>query len=119
MNITKGQTVYVKLQGNAVRYIKSDSADDYTKEGIVVAIGSKYITVEFGGYHTIKFDKKGNQVTQYCKDYQLYETKQEIIDEFEINKLSRFIKNKFDYYGTHPFTLEQLRKIKAIIELEE
>lgn len=112
--LTKGQTAYVKIMGNASRYIKSDNPEDYIEEVIVTSVGSKFITVE-RGYNTIKFDMEGNQVTQYCRDYRLYVSKQDIIDEIELDKLSSKIRRKFEGYGRCDFTLDQLRRIDAII----
>ena len=115
MKYTKGQKVFIKTTGNAARYRGSEIIP-----GEVITVGRKYVTVRFG-YSSIKFnsEEEYKQESKYSAEYILYETEQEILDENEVDNLSARLRKAFSYYGKAPYTLEQLRAIAKIIELEE
>lgn len=111
----KGQTVYLKTQGNLVRY----SWGRYEKiiETTIRSVGTKYITVE---YCDIKFNKDDlREKTDYCSDYALYESRQDILDENEYKQLRNKINVAFDMWAGKTFSLDQLREVSNILGLEE
>lgn len=105
-----GQTVYLKPFGNNVRYNKE------IKEDVITKVKRKYFQVG-EGYRPLKFiiEDMKQETGGYLAEWKIYFSKQEILDEEEFEKLSREIKNKFDGYGKVDLTLDQLRRIKAII----
>lgn len=120
-----GQTVWVNLTGNEAR---GKHGDELIEEWEVVTVGKKYIharkkgrsfpTVfekrEFG--YSVKFVQK----TEGCVNYILYASKTELEEELEHSRLFDEISQTFRGYGVkHNFSLEQLRKIKAIISESE
>lgn len=120
----KGQTVWIELTGNASRG-KDKRIDDLIEEWEVISVGKKFVTAkkkESYGYE-IKFKETDAnyggliQNTEYCVDYVLYPSKEEILNKFEIENLIGWIKSEFSAYGrTSKYTLEQLRKVKEILE---
>ncbi len=114
MKLEVGQTVYVQPIGNKRRYT-SDIA-----EAKVSKIGKKYFELE--GYYRERFylDSGLNDGRGYISDYHVRLSLQEIEDEKEITELSHFIGDRFQYgQNRDQLSLEQLRKIKAIIVGEE
>jgi hypothetical protein len=106
-----GDKVYLKAVNNLARGRK----EVYIREEEVIKIGRKYFEVGIGT-RGIKFHIENNtQVTDYAADWELYFSKQEILDEEEFRKLSWEIKSKFETYGKVNLTLDQLRRIKEII----
>lgn len=110
-----GMKVYLKSVGNVAR----DSKE--IKEVVIKKIGRKYF--EVGDEESERIYAKFNledlrEVTDYGADWKLYFSKQEILDEEEYEKLRWEIKTKFDTFGKLGLTLEQLRKVKAIIDSE-
>lgn len=119
--IVVGQKVFIKIieRSNAARYIKSDTIDDWIYEGTVIKVGRKYITVKFNNGYEEKFDKEHDyiNISKYSADYQLYLTKQEIVDKMEINKLYEKIQYNFNNWNNNNrFNLDQLRRIVNIID---
>jgi hypothetical protein len=117
----QGQTVWVELTGNANRY-KND--DELIEEWEVISVGKKYVTAKRknGGYE-VKFKETDLnydgliQNTQYCVDYILYPSKEEISNKFEKEELVDWIKKQFSGYGRKSkYSLEQLRKVKEILD---
>jgi hypothetical protein len=110
-----GLKVYLKPVNNAARY-----GDKELRELIIKKIGKKYFFV--GGENQnnerfwTKFDiEELREVSNYSPDWELYFSKQEILDEQESNDISRDIRLKFGGYGKLDLTLDQLRRIKEII----
>lgn len=128
--MTVGQEIWVKIEehSNAARYINSSNIEEWIYQGEIVKIGRKYVTVKFGRYDDGKInyyhEEKFNVEDDYRQvwtaggaDYKLYLTKQDILDEIESDKLYSQIKSEFSgFKNNNKFTLDQLRKIKAIIE---
>ena len=119
-----GQTVWIRLTGNAVR---GKHGDELAEEWVIDKIGRKYITAskKTGYPKGIIFEKKGYgyedrfvEKTNYCVDYIMYETEQEIRDEMEKYKIYRDVQLFFDRFNKNKLTLEQLRSIKKIIDEE-
>jgi hypothetical protein len=110
-----GLKVYLKPVNNAARY-----GNNEIKELVIKKIGKKYFFV--GGENQdnerfwTKFDiEELREVSNYSPDWKLYFSKQEILDEQESDKLTSEIRNKFGSYGRLDLTLDQLRRIKEII----
>ena len=119
-----GQTVWIRLTGNAIR---GKCGDELIEEWVIDKIGRKYITAskKTGYPRGIIFEKsdygyEGRFVekTYYCVDYIMYETEQELRDELEKDKIYRDIRLLFDRFNKNKMTLEQLRSIKKIIDGE-
>lgn len=107
-----GDKIWLKPDGNQARRSKE------IREYEIKKVGRKYYEVwdgEFDG-STIKFTIEGNsQVTEYTADWEVYFSKQEILDEEEYKTLHNNIKRKVDIYGRPTLTLDQLRRINTII----
>ena len=119
-----GQTVWIRLTGNAIR---GKCGDELIEEWVIDKIGRKYITAskKTGYPKGIVFEKRGYgyedrfvEKTNYCVDYIMYETEQEIRDEMEKYKICRDVQLFFDRFNKNKLTLEQLRSIKKIIDEE-
>lgn len=111
-----GQTVYLRLTGNAAR---GRTGDDLIREAKVVSVGRKYITVSPGYYGEVKFDSENNfrEKTNYCVDHELFLTKQDIADDIEKDKLAILIAEKADSYKLKKYPIETLREIKRLLEM--
>ena len=119
-----GQTVWIRLTGNAIR---GKCGDELIEEWVIDKIGRKYITAskKTGYPKEIIFEKRGYgyedrfvEKTNYCVDYIMYETEQEIRDEMDKDKIYRSIQMFFDRFNKNKLTLEQLKGIKKIIDEE-
>lgn len=120
-----GQTVWVRLTGNASR---GKHGNELIEEWEVVTVGKKCVHARKKGCRfTIKFEKRQYgysesfvEKTNCCVDYILYASKDELEDEIEHMRLYNDISQVFRGYGSqNNFSLEQLRKIKAIISESE
>ena len=115
-----GQTVWIMLTGNASR---RKCGDELIEEWVIDKIGRKYITAsKKTGYPKGIIFEKGYgykdrfvEKTDYCVDYIMYETEQEIRDEMEKDEIYRDIRLFFDSFNKSKLTIEQLRSIKKII----
>lgn len=130
-NFKVGQTVYVELTGNASR---RKTADECIEEWEITSVGRKYIKAgrcscgsTFGNrvWNETIFEYRESygrfvQKTDCCVNYILYETRQEIEDEHERERLRINICNMLSDYRTgKKISLEQLRKIKSILDEEK
>lgn len=119
-----GQTVWVELTGNASR---GKRGDELIEEWEIVTLEKKYIHAQKKGRnYPIKFEKMeyGNspkfvEKTNYCVDYILYASKIELEEKLEYRSLYSDISRAFGTYGNKRISLEQLRKIKAILEEQD
>ena len=120
-----GQTVWIMLTGNATR---GKHGDELIEEWVINKIGRKYITaskktgyskeVVFEDNKCIGYNGRFVEKTNYCVDYIMYATEQEVRDEMEMNRIYREIQLFFDRFNKNKLTLEQLRSIKKIIDEE-
>lgn len=119
-----GQTVFVELRGNASR---GKTTEECIEEWKITSVGRKYIKAgrpseRCGILNETTFERKdeyGNFVekTDCCVDYMLYATRKEIEDKQEKSRLFKEISTVFREYGiNNKLTLEQLRKIKRILD---
>lgn len=117
-----GQTVYVELTGNASR---EKSTEECIEEWEITSVGRKYIkackkesgilrfetTFEYNDCYERFVDK-----TDYCVNYILYTTMQEIEEKHEKSRLFREIEERFRYGSQKDISLEQLRAIHGILD---
>lgn len=118
-----GQTVYIKLTGNARRG-KSDDA--LIEEWEIIYIGRKLIKAKRKGMSDAfaeTFEKRNYgcyselfvQRTDRCVDYIMYADRKEIAEEIEKKELISFISNYFHGYGDKNISIDSLRKIRDLI----
>jgi hypothetical protein len=113
--IKVGAKVFLKPVNNAARYGNKEIV-----EKTILKVGRKYFFVGNEGETEqrwmIKFNMEDlRQITEYANDWELYFSKQEILDDEEIEELSTDIRLKFSSYGELGLSLDQLRRIKKII----
>lgn len=117
-----GQTVYVELTGNASR---GKTAEQCIEEWEITSVGRKYIKAgrrsDGGIWGERTFEYRENygrfvEKTNYCVDYILYLTRQEIEEKHWKNRLFREIRERLDYGSQKYISLEQLRAIHGILE---
>jgi hypothetical protein len=107
--------VWLKPLNNQLRRSKE------IKECVIKKIGRKYIEVENPDWDAdiIKIEiETRREVTKYSPDWELYFSKQELLDEIEKEKLENDIKAIFGCYRGTDLSLDQLRRIKKIIDEE-
>lgn len=96
-------------------------------EATVTTVGRKFFTVkalngwqewkvEFTSFQDGKWNTYNPQYNQFRKA--VYQDKQVYLDECEATELWSFAKSKFQSVYTCPYSLEKLRKIKAVLEEE-
>lgn len=122
LNLKKGDKCIVAIEpmSNASRRVDMslDNIDEWTYEGDVISVGRKYITVKFG-WETGKFEIDNNylkKVSYGSNDHLLYKDIQEVKDEREAKNIEMSLRDIFDRYSGTNLTLDQLRRIKNIIE---
>lgn len=104
-----GQQIFLKTQNNRARYTGSQIT-----ETTVTKVGRKYFWVE--ELPRTKFYKESmEEVTDYCVDYKAYIDKVAIEDELEKTALEQKIRTSIGNFGRTEITLEQLRKIDAVL----
>ncbi|WP_236583363.1 MULTISPECIES: beta barrel domain-containing protein [Bacillus amyloliquefaciens group] len=113
--IKVGSTVYLKPINNAARYGRKDIL-----EKVVLKKGRKYFYVGNTGdtetRRMFKFSLEDmTEVTEYSPDWEVYLSKQEIIDKEEKEKLKLEISSVFNRWSTADLTLDQLRRVHEII----
>ena len=122
-----GQTVYIELTRNASR---GKTKEECIEEWEITSVGRKYIKArkrseKRGIFREVTFEwrdayKRFVQKTNYCVDYIIYATRQEIEDKHERSRLYNEISEVFrGYSASENLTLEQLRKIKEILRESE
>ena len=113
--IHKDMPVFLKPVGNAERR----STD--IKRHFVKKIGRKYFETWNGenDRYTIKFrlDDFQQETGGYSADYEIYPSEQDIINEREKSSLESFFKHTvFGGFGSTNLTLDQLRRMKEIVD---
>ena len=123
----KGDKVVVAIEkgSNASRKVNMsiENISNWTYEGIVTTVSSKYITVAFDRYDSMKFvvaDNYRNKYTYGGADYRLYETFEDAYRETKSDKLYREIGAEFSNYNyDKKFSLETLEAIMELIKKEK
>lgn len=110
MELTVGQKVWVDPSKSF-----RNSKEPY--EATVSKVGRKYFELEDGFRE--KYDlENGRQVLDSSYVKKVYLTFQEITDKHERDKLYSTLRAKFSDYGTPKYSLEQLRKVAEILNIE-
>jgi hypothetical protein len=107
--LSVGTKVYLKPVNNAARRGNREII-----EAEIIKVGRKYFEVNRGLIRKYNI-KNLSQVTEYAPDFELYFSYQEILDEYETNDLYSEIGSSFGTWSKKDLTLDQLRRIKAII----
>ena len=97
-------------KGDSV-YVYSDTQNDF--DGILVSVGSKYITVQDSG-RKWRFDKE----TRICEDwsvYTLFASKEDADKFLERREKERFVKHEI-VFATRNMTDEEFDTIYSIIK---
>lgn len=104
-NLTVGQILYEKATFQKKLIVK---------ENVIENIGNKYFKINRS---KCKFNISNLQYTSDRSSFnrQLYLTKQEILDEFEYEKLLYRLRAYFSAYNKINITLPQLRTISLLI----
>ena len=120
MKLEVGQKVFLKPINNQARYIKDDILNNI-EEYEIKKVGRKYFEVwqEQREYNTLKFEiEDKSQGINYSRNWILYFSVQEIIDEIEADKLTSKIRDLIGQYGKINLSLNQLKRITDIIKEE-
>lgn len=102
--LTLGKTLWV---------VKAHSSEP--QEAIITKIGSKYFEIDVDSRAKYCLNSWQQENNSSYKG-QVYETLQEILDEREYSKLKNVITRQFQSFHSFPFTLDQVRRIVAIIQ---
>jgi len=106
MKVVVGQTVYV-TKGRSL------------EKATVVKVGRKYFEVQIESYSYLKikfYIEDGVEANSYSRNsWRAYLSLQEIEDGAERARISLYLSETFSTY-LRPLTLDQLRRIKAIVE---
>jgi hypothetical protein len=124
LDLAVGQKVAVKIEegSNASRYknMSLENINEWCFDGEVTKVGRRYITVKFGGWYEEQFEIDSDYRQKYTiggSDYKLYLNRDEIMEEKEAENLYSNIKNNFNSWkNNNNYSLEQLKRIKAIID---
>ena len=113
MKLTTGDKVYLMPVGDNYR-----RGDKLPQEATVQKAGRKYIHVtREGSRHAIMFDRERHrEATEYSPGWELYLSRQALMDELERRELEFTLRDAFGSLGRYDFTLDQLRRIKAIVD---
>lgn len=112
-----GQIIYSKPAGHRLR-----KGREGLEEFVVAKVGRKYFYAcpigceeRIGSHYKYRIDNWA-QVTDYTKTSVLYRDRQAWLDEKEIGKAEHMLCQRFRSYGSTGLSLDQLRRIVAIIE---
>lgn len=119
-----GQKVFLKIEGgsNAARHIDKSNPEAWIKEKFVVSMGKKYITVASdleGRYGEVKFIIQDNFRQYYAcggEDYELYLSKEEILEDMESERLHDLIKRAFSGFSDKNYKKWSLEQLKTAVE---
>ena len=110
MKFEKGQSVVVSHKSHY-------HAEPIIREGTVVSIGRKYVTVEFGSHARQFHIESGDEKTEYSPNYWVWASMQAFEESEEASalrlELSKAVSANLQ---RRTLTLEQMRRIKAIID---
>ena len=104
-----GQNIFIKTVGNCARNVGSKIIDT-----TITKVGRKYFEVEALPRTKFKIETM-REVTNYSVNYIAYESLVAIEEEMESIALNNEIRNAFNGYGKPIYTLDQLRRIKAVL----
>ncbi len=107
--IKVGRKVYLKPVNNAERWGNKEIL-----EAEIVKVGRKYFELDIARAKKYYIETL-KQATDYAPDYELYFSRQEILDEREYEQLFSRIESKFSMWAKKDLTLDQLKRIMEII----
>ena len=104
-----GRKVFLKPVNNMVRY-------GYNKilESEITKVGRKYFYIKQFPKNKYRIEDLEEE-SEYVPDWEVYFSRQEILDEREYEKLFIVISSKFDFMAKKDLTLDQLIRINDII----
>lgn len=113
-----GDIAWVGLTGNAARGKKDN--DELIEAWTIIKVGRKYITAKPRIGPERQFFKNNThegfiEKTNYIVNYVLYKDKQDILDIFETNDITKYLRQLF-VYGRIDLPLDKLRRIKQIVD---
>lgn len=108
--IKVGQDIWYRVYGRRM------GGDGLLHKSTVSKVGKKYFEIADLYGERFFIDSLTNDGKGYSSSCQAYLSEQDRLDEVEVASLSQFLRNKVGQYGLAPFSLDQLRRIKAIIE---
>lgn len=123
-NFVVGQEVVLKIITGSNEYRRlpkeANGKPDILKRLIfttVKSVGKKYITVD---YRDTKFDRtdKYRQVTNFSKDYELFQSAKDAINADTLESLWFRLSNTISSAYQCPYTLEQVEKVMKILGIE-
>lgn len=120
-DVKVGDTVYLLPVGNADRYTKHLPAEEKLQEATVTKVGRKYFYLDkhpldkFGNRYDEDHRGYYQDVSEYSANYEVYLSKQALVDKHERERLAKSIGNVI-YLG---LSLDQLRRISEIINETE
>jgi len=107
-NLHVGQTLWLVLSS----YYKGNAREP--KEVVISKVGRKYFELEGRRLEKYNIDNLREEIDSSYKN-QCYLSFQEILDKKEIQKLTDEIRKFLQPYGELDLSLDQLRRISAII----
>lgn len=110
-----GETLYSLNIGNSAR-----RCEQVLTPMKVISVGRKYFKLLKEGDHISRAAEfhidSWYEHSEYSADHAIYETEQHYLNEKESQNLIVFIRETFSHFTRTNFTLDQLRRIKAIID---
>lgn len=106
-----GQTLYSLNVGNAARNVEQKLTPV-----VVSAVGRKYFTCGKGWSETQYYLDTWHEKTDYTARSCLYENEQEWIDDKECSDIESMMRTMFGTFRRIDLSLDQLRRIKSIVE---
>lgn len=108
-DIKVGDTVWVK------QYSKHYGRENIVVQEVVTSVSKLYFYTGTGSHRPKYYKDSGKLFSIYSTCIRAYLSEQDIKDEKELAELLSFMHNQFSWRGS-PITLNQLRRIKAIID---
>ena len=107
-----GQLIHILLTGNAARHKKGTERITSAK---VDTVGRKYFTLV--GYSGIQFTLDGKQVCRYGPDYGIFESRQEILDILDKERIARCFSEVFKFSVPNGISADAMRQMHALLPL--
>ena len=110
-----GQTVYI-LQ--ILNFRNDATIEERIREVKVLSVGRKYVTVDFWGQMKFDATKDFREATHYSPSYQLYLSKEQILQEFHRYSMQQTVMCAFDWSSgiTRNMSQEDLQTVFDIVK---
>lgn len=125
LNIVAGQEIALKIEMTSSKargiIMTLDNIKDWIFEGVVTKVTKKqvYVSMKIGECINSEIfvidDNYKQKYTFGGANYKLYLSKEDVIEEFKANELYNSIRNDFENFENENLSLEQLQRIKSII----